>query len=1410
MTETAIQAQALSGVHRSYLNEHAISDEVITAQGVYSYGDTIVFTWREGDRATVQTRAWPGKAGEYLWAGGEKGHPLHLNIIRDPAPDAPVLLCEGTKQSLAVASWAPPEYAVWGMPGCYGWVNSDGFDLARFAGRDVTILLDADAATNLDVYEAGERLALELADEEPPARPSFLPSPAWGKDGIDDYLARIAASRRTGKLVKMLTRAADKPSKTRPSHRKQGDQVPDPGDRPMVIVNQDRRDVIREILGALRYRWDGSVLFNFGGVLTRLRETQTEPLDRDAFLRWLAEGVACYSYREPTATSAGKYEPCWPDRDTTGAVLASADEFAPLSRVTSVPFIRPDGSVCAKNGYDRQCPDNPAGTGTMLITGNSGMDRLGQKGELDHPSKDDARAAASFLLGTWLGPDEQTGKNGLPFRDETSQANALALVLTPFIRGIVPLVPLAVVSGLQPGVGKGLLADCLSIMITGQPGIPLPWLPDDDDENRKQLLSAFRTGASLFCFDEAHQISGASLARALTSLTYTDRILGVSKMASYPNQVTWMALGNQVTVLADMARRAYYIELWPEGPDPQDRPESAFVHPDLRGWTLDSRPELITAALTVIRAWFTAGCPAHSRGSLMGSFEAWDKMMSGILHYAGVSGFLGNLAAKRSETDLSGGYWTEHLGWLREQFGTGEFTALNVKIRATAAGGAWDAPPRLDEPEKTGFTRNLGAAYARNQDRWFGRLRVVRAGTGHGTKALWQIQEREETKLPEAETETLPDLDGMDGMDLQGGIGAENGQDEPDESDEPHTPFAPAYAPAHTYTRAHTREERDPSVPIRSLPGFTLGCDIETADAGTLFTHPRGLAPEDGGFTRIAGVIGPTGVAMILPPADLVAMLEAASRIDGHNFLGFDGLDLAWHHGMDWDVLAPKVRDTELIARQYAPPRSREHGSEDKLGLDNVAALLGVARKTDSLARLKAKHGGYDRIPLDDPEYRAYLTGDLIAGAAVAARLVPYYDTDPYLPREHRLAQIAGHISLNGFRVDTPLLEKRLGEVNQRKADALEMLHDGWGLPLSREVMRGRGKARHAETETFSAPLTTAEGRAWLGQMWARYGVPSPPLTGTGQLAIGADDLKAVMEDPRCDASLRSMLTLMGIVTGTRTIYQTTADHLTPEGRVHPRISFRQASGRWSFTRPGLTVFGKHGGRHHERDILLPDEGHVLIACDLSQVDMRAMAALSGDRAYAAMFEPGRDAHAEIAAMVYGDPHGGHCPKDCPLRQGAKSRGHGWNYGLSARAMIADGDDPELVYGFVNGMESSFPVLIGWREEIRAMGRAGMVLDNGFGRRMMADPARAYTVAPALMGQGGARDIMGECLLRLPRELDPYLRGMIHDDVILSVPVADAEEIGHEVKRAMTWTFRDVPILCELSRPGASWGEVSA
>jgi hypothetical protein len=298
-----------------------------------------------------------------------------------------------------------------------------------------------------------------------------------------------------------------------------------------------------------------------------------------------------------------------------------------------------------------------------------------------------------------------------------------------------------VVDGLQMGVGKNLLADVVSIVAHGAEADPLPY-SRDDVENRKVITAKFRSGDDLFVFDEAHVIEGPQLAKSITSITYTDRILGVSNMIEFPNRVTWVALGNNVAVNGDLARRVYRIRLAPNEANPQDRDSQSFRHPNLRRWTKEHRHELVAACLTLVRAWFTGAKEENPAGRRFGSFEAWGGMVGGILDNAGIEGFLGSLVEWRSETDYETTHWSEHLTWLRGQFGDGEFTVAEVVKKMRASSAQVEHPPRLEDHSATGYNRLLGLAYRRVKNRYIAGLQLVKTREIAGHGSWWTVLDR--------------------------------------------------------------------------------------------------------------------------------------------------------------------------------------------------------------------------------------------------------------------------------------------------------------------------------------------------------------------------------------------------------------------------------------------------------------------------------------------------------------------------------------------------------------------------------------------------------------------------------------------------------------------------------------------
>lgn len=373
-------------------------------------------------------------------------------------------------------------------------------------------------------------------------------------------------------------------------------------------------------------------------------------------------------------------------------------------------------------------------------------------------------------------------------------------------------------------------------------------------------------------------------------------------------------------------------------------------------------------------------------------------------------------------------------------------------------------------------------------------------------------------------------------------------------------------------------------------------------------------------------------------------------------------------------------------------------------------------------------------------------------------------------------------------------------------------------MNLFPEAAVARGIAERIPGKVHDAPWATGAGREALVEAFRENGAPHVPRTATGALALASDVLgEGDWYDKTSGKSKPGLLKVYGdrpgvrrivehlnLATGARAKYAEISKYVTDAGRVHAWIGDAQGSGRWAMTKPSITNMGIRGAAKEERGVLVADEGHLLLTCDLSQVDMRGMAGLSQDPAYMALFEPGRDAHSEMSIIYFGD-----ASKE--NRQRTKAINHKLNYGGGAKSTAEMNGIPlDVVEQAMAVRAETYPRLVEYIQEVRDLAATGALLDNGFGRPMRPDPERAWTQGPALVGQGAARDIMCESLLRLVKarpDVTPYLRGVVHDEIILSVPADTVGEWAEELSRAFTWTWRDVPILCEVGTPAYRWSD---
>lgn len=584
---------------------------------------------------------------------------------------------------------------------------------------------------------------------------------------------------------------------------------------------------------------------------------------------------------------------------------------------------------------------------------------------------------------------------------------------------------------------------------------------------------------------------------------------------------------------------------------------------------------------------------------------------------------------------------------------------------------------------------------------------------------------------------------------------------------------------------------------ISSRSAWTF--DLETADSSRLWSYGSG-------YTRI-GAVMEEGYVWPVATSDIRNLVETLKGavanghpLAGHNVLGFDFLALEREFPGSFNLLRMAqdglIVDTLLLAKLDDPPMARNGRPESFYDLDTLGMSILGRGKSSSAAGLAKKWGGYDQVPLDDPEYLEYVSTDVAVSGELRAHYVTRLSGSAaeYAYREHRIAAVAATARLKGMRVDLDLLPERVTEEKVKRSDALAELASRFGVE-SKDV-----KGRPSKT------LNTDHGRLSLAHGLKRLGVTKrPPMTPSGKYATSAEAMEKVRERWGHLAGVNELTGLVDTATGARSIYESITKHVVGD-RVHTRLNISLSTGRWAASDPNLLGVGKRGGKVRERDVFLPEDGHVFVCLDLSQVDARAVAALSGDPAYLDLFLPGVDAHEVVAEKVLGDKK---------YRSQGKVLHHASNYnaGADKLAWIAK-CDLELAQKFDRQMAEEFPQRHQWKLAMVEEAQSGRLLDNGWGRKMRPDPERAWTQGPALMGQGCARDIMMEGVLRLPEDIQRMLVIVVHDEVVLSVPASDAEDVARQAKEALSFHWvapgqsRGVDIVADLPKHfGTSWGK---
>ncbi len=408
------------------------------------------------------------------------------------------------------------------------------------------------------------------------------------------------------------------------------------------------------------------VAFDFGGQLALADGGRVHPLCEHGLEHHL--GYVTQFWRMVTQGGVAVPTDCDPPARLLKQVIAQGErrKLKPLDGVITGPTIRLDGSVLSAPGYDAE---------TRLL-----FDPMGEDAQdvPMRPTLQQALAALDLLLYPF---------ESFPFVDANARGALLSAILTAAVRPVLPTSPAFAFDAPMQGSGKTLLASCVGAISEGR--VPDIWPHTqgrDDEETRKRLFTALRTGCRALVWDNVTgTFDSASMAAFITADAMIDRVLGKSESIRVPNRALLILTGNNLSLAGDLPRRVIICRIDPE----TDAPFARQFNLDPLAHVLEHRTDMLTAACILIRARFTH-MEAQAPGRLA-SFEPWDNLVRQTVCWANVAlrpGAFGDpmdLVRKAQAADPDSDALFSVLDALHDQFEGKEFTAKEVQVQAKAS-----------------------------------------------------------------------------------------------------------------------------------------------------------------------------------------------------------------------------------------------------------------------------------------------------------------------------------------------------------------------------------------------------------------------------------------------------------------------------------------------------------------------------------------------------------------------------------------------------------------------------------------------------------------------------------------------------------------------------------------------------
>ncbi len=580
---------------------------------------------------------------------------------------------------------------------------------------------------------------------------------------------------------------------------------------------------------------------------------------------------------------------------------------------------------------------------------------------------------------------------------------------------------------------------------------------------------------------------------------------------------------------------------------------------------------------------------------------------------------------------------------------------------------------------------------------------------------------------------------------------------------------------------------------------------IQAAPLVALDTETTSLDPLSARIVGISFALTPGEAAYIpvahnypgapdqLPREQVLARLKPWLEASNQAKLG-QNLKYDQHVFANHDIaLKGIVHDTLL--QSYVLESDKGHDLEQlarrHLGLEAIpyAALCGKG----------ANQIGFDQVAIDqaaeysaeDSDLTLRVHQNLFPAIAADAKLNCIY-SDIEMPAREVLFAMERH----GVLIDSGLLQAQSNE-------------------LGRKLVELEAKA----VEIAGQPFNLNSPKQLAEILFTQLGLPVVKKTPGG--APSTDE--EVLSELALDYPLpKALLEYRGLAKLKSTYTDKLPRMVNPHtGRVH--TSFSQAvavTGRLASSDPNLQNIPVRTpeGRRIRAAFIAP-AGCKIVSADYSQIELRIMAHLSGDKGLLDAFAKGEDVHRATAAEIFGITP---LEVTSEQRRYAKTINFGLIYGMSAFGLARSLEiERSAAQTYIERYFARYPGVARYMEQTRELAKQQGYVETVFGRRLWLPDIRASQAgrrqgaeraainAPM---QGTAADVVKLAMTATQQWLaDSGLKStlvlQVHDELVLEVPEAEVARVRDELPQVMAGVAKlAVPLVVDVGL-GSNWDE---